>query len=1272
MGYTFLKCNIFLCCIVLAATFLVASSYKVNAQSKYDFACVCDYVVNDSCDICDDYVMSRSFSGLMITLDSVVHALIDAPYVVIQREGDILEFKEIGVGEERFIVQIGSTNYFTMNGFRDSTNCNCKASITLNCDSTNFYILSDTLFLQICDTTFSVALPNQSSACDSLSLFVLSDTLYMTICDTTMYVKLPPTGVTSVGLDMPSSEFNVSGSPVTTYGTLTASWKNQAANFVFAGPTNGAPSVPTFRSLVADDIPGQLLPPGSLNQTLRYDGSAWTANSTIRIDGSNRVGIGTAAPITGRTLNYQNNAGENLRFTTTTNAVSGVYNAFEKLTTMTPTSNSSAVIRGLSSEITGDALSGNILQIESANYISVGKNGAVTNIFGLSGSAVAESGASSSNLNALIGNASVNAGTVQNASSVIGVSAMNGTGTVNSSNGLYTYMAGSGTGTLTNRRGLWIRQQIGSLNNNIINHWGIYVSSLDRGAYIRSIETEGLGKMRHWDRVTIGNNNTHPSQLYVRSDGNTSSSYGLIVTNSNASTSTATIAVRDDGNVGIGTNAPTNTLHVVGTERITGSGGTATTITGRDATSVITNVNVGSGLTLTSGTLNASDSDPTNEIQTISATGAGPSSYNIELSAGGGAVTLSEGAGVDLTRSGNIITVAATNNGTVTSVGLSLPSSEFNVSGSPVTTSGTLTGTWKTQSANRVFAGPASGSPAVPTFRALTTNDLPAGVGTVTSVGLGLPSSVFSVSGSPVTSSGTLNGSFINQSANTFFAGPSSGPPSVPSFRTIQASDLPASVTLPPGSVDQSLRHNGSSWVANSLLRIGTNAISVNTPITASSISSSNTITTPTGLNRGHNFTGTYQPSSSSTGSYSTGYFYAIKNNTNNYNNLYGLESIAINQSGSAGNMVAGVSSNVQRTGGSAGRFYGFSGTYLGSGGENVSEAGGAYVKLESSATNLISAFGYRYAGTAMSSSIATTAIGFSSEQASSNVSEHIDFYSSPIALSSNSWGFRGDNTEVKNKFAGNTIFGNTSTTNGKVFIRGDDAFASNYSLIVTNSSAVTSTASLSINNNRETGFGSTPISGFRIYSNGPTRTDGTSVVRGSGSKSSLFSTLNNAAIRLWNTSGQTWYLHSSDSSHFELYNQSLDVNRPSMKVDANSGFAISRGFEVHRQTMTVSYYSGAGTGASTVVLVGGPSAMRFVFTTGTSPSANQPIFQISFTGNHKNHPIVSLTAANTQTATDISKFYVSSTGSNNFTIRANGTLSSSTEYAFHILTIGQ
>ncbi|HEX5481952.1 MAG TPA: hypothetical protein VFZ08_04930 [Terriglobia bacterium] len=258
-----------------------------------------------------------------------------------------------------------------------------------------------------------------------------------------------------------------------------------------------------------------------------------------------------------------------------------------------------------------------------------------------------------------------------------------------------------------------------------------------------------------------------------------------------------------------------------------------------------------------------------------------------------------------------------TGTGTVTSVGLSLPPL-FTISGSPVTSAGTLSATLASQNANYVFAGPASGTAAAPAFRPLVGADVPAinltasgtgGVsgilgitnggtgqssaaaafnslappttpggliygtgtntygnlslgsggqclqsngtapvwgpcgsgftaggdltgtsasqkvtglqgrplsaaapaagqllqwsgaawapatlpagGTVTSVSLSLPS-IFNVTGSPVTTSGTLLASMANESANTIMAGPASGTPGTPVFRSLTNSDIPA------------------------------------------------------------------------------------------------------------------------------------------------------------------------------------------------------------------------------------------------------------------------------------------------------------------------------------------------------------------------------------------------------------------------------------------------------------------------------------------------
>jgi hypothetical protein len=67
----------------------------------------------------------------------------------------------------------------------------------------------------------------------------------------------------------------------------------------------------------------------------------------------------------------------------------------------------------------------------------------------------------------------------------------------------------------------------------------------------------------------------------------------------------------------------------------------------------------------------------------------------------------------------------------------------------------------------------------------------PAGTATVTSVGLSLPS-IFNVTGSPVTSSGTLTATLANETANYVFAGPSSGSAAAPTFRALVSADIPS------------------------------------------------------------------------------------------------------------------------------------------------------------------------------------------------------------------------------------------------------------------------------------------------------------------------------------------------------------------------------------------------------------------------------------------------------------------------------------------------
>ncbi len=167
--------------------------------------------------------------------------------------------------------------------------------------------------------------------------------------------------------------------------------------------------------------------------------------------------------------------------------------------------------------------------------------------------------------------------------------------------------------------------------------------------------------------------------------------------------------------------------------------------------------------------------------------------------------------------------------GSVTSVAMTMPGVLFNtsVSGSPITTSGTLAPSLVTQSANKVLAGPTSGGAATPTFRSLVAADLPGGSGTVSSVALTLtvPSFLSAViTGSPVTTTGTLAAAvtLANQNANLVFAGPSSGGASAPTFRSLAVADIPTGTystlaatafqgTIEGAQVDATVLLSGSS-----------------------------------------------------------------------------------------------------------------------------------------------------------------------------------------------------------------------------------------------------------------------------------------------------------------------------------------------------------------------------------------------------------------------------------------------------------------------------
>jgi hypothetical protein len=172
--------------------------------------------------------------------------------------------------------------------------------------------------------------------------------------------------------------------------------------------------------------------------------------------------------------------------------------------------------------------------------------------------------------------------------------------------------------------------------------------------------------------------------------------------------------------------------------------------------------------------------------------------------------TITGGTGITVTNGAGTITIDVDNTELVTSFSAGTTGFTPNIATTgAVTLAGTLnvanggTGLTALGSANTVLGVNAAGTLSeYKTLTAGTGMSVVHGAGVVTfnntgvtSVALTAPS-IFTVSGSPVTTTGTLDFALNTQADNTFFAGPSTGGPSVPTFRTITAADLGTALQL--------------------------------------------------------------------------------------------------------------------------------------------------------------------------------------------------------------------------------------------------------------------------------------------------------------------------------------------------------------------------------------------------------------------------------------------------------------------------------------------
>lgn len=276
----------------------------------------------------------------------------------------------------------------------------------------------------------------------------------------------------------------------------------------------------------------------------------------------------------------------------------------------------------------------------------------------------------------------------------------------------------------------------------------------------------------------------------------------------------------------------------------------AATIGGTGLTSIgsanqILGVNAGAGgleyKTVTAGTaIGVAHGAGTITINNTGVTSA-VAGTGIGVSGATGAVTISNNGVTSITGTANQITASASTGAVTLSLPASVSTTNLTLSGLTANsflysgTAGLLT-TTAAPTNGQVLIGSTGAAPVAATLTQGTGISITNAAGSitinnsgVTSVSLAVPAVLGTVSGSPVTTTGALTFNLSTQTANTFFAGPTSST-ATPTFRSIVMGDLPiklyaesvSSPTAPVASGTNSLAlGSGSSATATGSLASG-------------------------------------------------------------------------------------------------------------------------------------------------------------------------------------------------------------------------------------------------------------------------------------------------------------------------------------------------------------------------------------------------------------------------------------------------------------------
>ena len=96
---------------------------KGQAQT-FDFECYGGYLTGTDCQICTGQTTARLFNGLIVRRGGVVQKLIDCPYFI-RQQGSNLVITELIPNPESITINLLSSGFSTITGFRDSVACMC-------------------------------------------------------------------------------------------------------------------------------------------------------------------------------------------------------------------------------------------------------------------------------------------------------------------------------------------------------------------------------------------------------------------------------------------------------------------------------------------------------------------------------------------------------------------------------------------------------------------------------------------------------------------------------------------------------------------------------------------------------------------------------------------------------------------------------------------------------------------------------------------------------------------------------------------------------------------------------------------------------------------------------------------------------------------------------------------------------------------------------------------------------------------------------------------